>query len=53
VKELSFKIQEMEDMLDGKENSLKKKSDEANHWKAYSEQLKGELKLYNADIEKL
>jgi len=27
-------------MLEGKENSLKKKADEANHWKAYSEQLK-------------
>jgi hypothetical protein len=27
VKELSFKIQELEDMLDGKEVNLKKKSD--------------------------
>ncbi len=33
VKEYSFKIQELEDMLDGKDANLKKKTDEINHWK--------------------
>jgi hypothetical protein len=50
VKELNFKMQEMEDMLDGKDSAIKRKTDEAAHWKAYSEQLKSELKLYSAEI---
>jgi peptidoglycan hydrolase CwlO-like protein len=53
VKELTFKIQELEDMLDGKEANLKKRLDEANHWKAQNEQYKGEFKILNAEIEKL
>lgn len=33
VKELNFKIQQLEDMIEGKENQLKKKTDEVGHWK--------------------
>lgn len=34
VKELSLRIQEMDDMLEGKEGNLKKKGDQVGYWKS-------------------
>jgi putative ribosome biogenesis GTPase RsgA len=44
---------ELEEILEGKEGSLKKKSDEINYWKSQNEQMRGQLKQYYAEIESL
>lgn len=36
VKELNFRIIELEEILEGKETQLRKKNDEVNHWKTQS-----------------
>ena len=47
-KELGYKIQEMEDMFEGKENAIKKRGEEAEYWKNLSHNMREEMNNLNA-----
>ncbi len=51
VKELNFRIIELEEILEGKEANLKKKNDEITYWKTQNEQIRTQLKEYYAEVE--
>ena len=51
AKEFNFRILQLDEILDGKETALKKKTDEIAYWKAQTEQLRAQVKECFAEVE--
>lgn len=52
-RQLTYQVQELKDMLDGQENSSKKRQDETSHWKKINDDLKQRIKELQLEVVKL